>query len=231
MSIYAIGDLHFSGSPPTKPMDIFGDNWDNHREKILAAWQKSITAKDTIILCGDTSWAMDLKTAMDNDLSAIVTLPGEKILLKGNHDYWWTSLKKMEKVTEHNISFLQNNFFTANDVAICGTRGWNLPFGETFSPEDELILKRECGRLETSLKLALGQGYNNIIVGLHYPPLYKNMTESVFTEIMEKYKVQQCVFGHVHGEDAGSVFQGEKNGTEYKLVAADYTNFQLVKLT
>lgn len=231
MAIFAIGDLHFSGIPPTKPMHIFGANWENHREKILNSWQESVQPNDTVILCGDISWAMNLQTAMENDLRSIIALPGKKVILKGNHDYWWTSLKKMEKVTENNLSFLQNNFFTDNSTAICGTRGWNLPFGDDFLAEDQLILTRECGRLETSLKLAQAQGYKDFIVGMHYPPLYKNIVESVFTEIMEKYNVKQCIFGHVHGEDATSVFQGEKNGITYKLVAADYTKFQLIKLT
>ncbi|MDD4320307.1 MAG: metallophosphoesterase [Acidaminococcaceae bacterium] len=231
MSIYAIGDLHFSGTPPTKPMNIFGNNWENHREKILAAWTNFVQADDTVLLCGDTSWAMDLTTAMDNDLSTIIKMPGKKILLKGNHDYWWTSLKKMKILTENKIFFLQNDFFPDSNIAICGTRGWNLPLTENFSIEDTLILKRECGRLETSLQKAIANHYTKIVVGLHYPPLYKNMVSSAFTKIMEKYKVEQCVFGHIHGADAASVFQGEKNGITYKLVAADYTNFQLVKLT
>ncbi len=231
MSIYAIGDLHFSGIPPTKPMNIFGDNWKNHREKILFAWNASVQADDIVLVCGDTSWAMDLMVAMDNDLSTIIKLPGKKIFLKGNHDYWWTSLKKMKILTEDKIIFLQNIFFAANDIAICGTRGWNLPSSEDFSPKDALILKRECGRLETSLQQAIAKHYTKIVVGLHYPPLYKNMASSAFTEIMEKYKVEQCVFGHIHGTDVANVFQGEKNGIIYQLVAADYTDFQLVKLT
>jgi uncharacterized protein len=230
MSIYAIGDLHFSGTPPTKPMDIFDDKWKDHREKILDSWSSTVHEQDTVILCGDTSWAMDYKTALADDLNAIIALPGEKIILKGNHDYWWTSLKKMENLTENKLRFLQNKFYAVDGVAICGTRGWDLPFMEDFSETDTTILKRECGRLETSLQQAIAEHYSKIIVALHYPPLYKNMESSALTDIMEKYGVQQCAFGHVHGLDAESVFQGTKNTITYKLVAADYTAFQLVKL-
>jgi len=231
MSIYAIGDLHFSGTPPQKPMNIFGDNWEGHREKILASWTSTICPKDTVLLCGDTSWAMDYKTALSDDLAPIIALPGNKIILKGNHDYWWTSLKKMETLSDNKLSFLQNKFYAVDDIAICGTRGWNLPFFENFSSEDAAILKRECGRLETSLQQASAKNYTDIIVGLHYPPLYKNMESSPFTEIMEKYCVKKCVFGHIHGSDSENVFQGSKNNIEYRLVAADYTNFQFVKIT
>jgi hypothetical protein len=231
MSIYAIGDLHFSGTPPTKPMNIFGDNWENHREKILNSWNSTIHPTDTVLLCGDTSWAMNYQTALADDLAALIALPGRKIILKGNHDYWWTSLKKMETMADNKLDFLQNKFYTAGNIAICGTRGWNLPSVESFSTEDAAILKRECRRLEMSLQQAIAENYTEIIVGLHYPPLYKNMDSSAFTEIMEKYGVRQCVFGHIHGPDAESVFQGIKNNIAYRLVASDYTDFQLVKLT
>ena len=232
MAIYAIGDLHFSGLPPTKSMEVFGAYWLNHREKVIKSWQETVQPEDTVVLCGDTSWSMDLPSALKEDLTTIISLPGHKVLLKGNHDYWWTSLTKMTETTENKLHFLHNNAYFTGKIAICGTRGWNLPSLLTFTPHDEAIYTREAMRLETSLQLAKKEGATNIIVALHYPPLYKAEDDSLFTALCEKYGVATCIYGHVHGDAARhlELFQGEKNGTNYQLVAADYLDFKLLKI-
>ena len=127
MAFYAIGDLHLSGAPPTKPMDVFGPQWKDHREKIIQHWKETIGTDDTIILCGDTSWFMDLSDAIEKDFSMLSALPGKKIILKGNHDYWWSSMRKLEQAFKGRFQFLHNSCVVEKDTAICGTRGWNLP--------------------------------------------------------------------------------------------------------
>ncbi|MEG1726952.1 MAG: metallophosphoesterase [Acidaminococcaceae bacterium] len=226
MNIYAIGDLHLSGTPPTKPMTIFGQHWENHWSKIKASWLAQVQAEDTVILCGDTSWAMHLTTALA-DLTAISDLPGQKIILRGNHDYWWSTLKKLQTQTQGTLAFLQNNFYASGQTAICGTRGWNLPLAPDFTSEDFTIYQRECLRLENSLQQAQAAGYQKIIVALHYPPLYNKQDDSMFAQLCTRYRVHTCVFGHIHGEDSTQVFQGELNGTTYRLVSADTVAFQL----
>lgn len=230
MKIYAIGDLHLSGKPPSKPMEIFGKHWADHAAKVAANWHQLIRSDDTVIICGDTSWAMDLQDAL-TDLNWIAALPGRKIILRGNHDYWWASLKKMQTATENNFSFLQNNFFTCGTTAICGSRGWLLPSSDNFNADDAAIYRREGLRLEASLEAARQAGYSDIIAALHYPPLYDVANESVFAELLERYGVRHCVFGHIHGSDASMVFEGIRNGITYKLVSCDTQGFtpQLVK--
>ena len=229
MKLYAIGDLHLSGNPPTKPMMIFGEHWTDHWDKIKESWLSSVSDEDTVILCGDTSWAMRLDDAMF-DLYEIGSLPGRKIILRGNHDYWWSTVKKMSNATSEDLFFLQNNFFAAGKTAICGTRGWNLPGSEHFTPEDDSIYKRECLRLEASLQLAVAAGFTDIVVALHYPPLYIGVENSCFSDLCEKYRVRTCVFGHVHGADTKNAFQGLKETTNYKLVSADGVDFKLQEI-
>lgn len=224
MKIFALGDLHLSGEPPQKPMTIFGEQWNNHWNKIKSSWLERISADDTIIICGDISWAMHLETALQ-DLNRLESLPGRKILLRGNHDYWWTTLKKMTTLTNGKFEFLQNNFIEVDGLAICGTRGWNLPEHEYFTAEDEAIYKRECLRLANSLQQAEAAGFKQKIVALHYPPFYTGLEASGFGALCEKHQVQTCVFGHIHGNDAHNIFQGMKNNIQYKLVAADGVNF------
>ena len=159
------------------------------------------------------------------DLNRIAALPGQKIILRGNHDYWWTSLKKMQQATESKFMFLQNNFFACGDVAVCGSRGWILPSSEAFTDDDRHIYMREGIRLENSLAAAKNAGFNKFVAALHYPPLYKADEETIFTELFAKYGVAHCVFGHIHGQDAGNIFEGETRGVTYKLVSCDTQNF------
>ena len=232
MALYAMGDLHFSGEPPTKPMEVFGDQWLHHRQKVLSNWQETLTEDDTMLLCGDTSWSMELEDAVRRDLGALAALPGQIVILKGNHDYWWTSLSKMQKAVPEKIHFLHKTFYQKGDVAVCGTRGWNLPSMPQFGEHDELIYNREIQRLERSLAGARAAGAVHLIAALHYPPLYNPEEVSGFTELCRKYQVEQCIYGHVHGDAAHflNLFQGVRDGTQYRLVAADYIDFRPVKI-
>lgn len=229
MHIYAIGDLHLSGEPPSKPMEIFGEHWTGHKEKIKTNWLQTVTEEDTVIICGDISWALQLEEAK-SDLQWLAHLPGEKILLRGNHDYWWTSLKKMQQFTENNFQFLQNNCIVVGNTAICGTRGWILPSSDTFTPEDQKIYQRESIRLELSLQAAAKQQAENIICVFHYPPLFATEEHTIFTDLLEKYNVSHCVYGHIHGENHISVYEGQRTGINYKLVSCDTQQFQLYKI-
>ena len=229
MHIYAIGDLHLSGEPPTKPMEIFGEHWLGHKEKIKQHWLETVTADDTVIICGDISWAMNLEGAAQ-DLDWLAQLPGRKLLLRGNHDYWWTSLAKMQQRFGEHFEFLQNSCIIRGDIAVCGTRGWILPSAENFTPEDEKIYKREAIRLELSLQAAAKEEATTIITAFHYPPLFAPTEQTVFTDLLKKYNVQHCVYGHIHGENHVITFEGEREGINYKLVSCDTQDFRLYKI-
>ena len=229
MNIYAIGDLHLSGEPPTKPMEIFGEHWLGHKEKIKANWLATVKAEDTVIICGDISWAMGLQNAAE-DLAWLAQLPGRKLLLRGNHDYWWASLAKMQQLYGADFEFIQNDCIMVGDTAICGTRGWVLPSAENFTVEDEKIYKREAIRLEMSLKAALKQEPASIIVAFHYPPLFAAEEHTLFTDLLEQYHVNYCVYGHIHGENHVLTFEGEREGVNYKLVSCDTQGFELTRI-
>ncbi len=236
MHIYAIGDLHFSGVPETKPMTVFGEHWANHRQRIIENWKQTVAPEDVVIVCGDISWAMKLEDAVKDDLQSIAELPGQKVLLRGNHDYWWTGVSKMKKATEDKFFFLQNNFYPVNvgdgRLAVCGSRGWLTPVCEGYNPEtDDSILRHEEIRLRASLDAAKKEGCEEILLALHYPPYYSPEEESVFKRLIDEYKVHTCVFGHVHGaEGAAAVFEGVRDGCFYKLVSSDTQNFTPVRI-
>ena len=182
MGLYAIGDLHFSTENP-KPMNIFGGNWDNHEKKIVDNWSETVKDDDTVLVLGDTSWAMNLNEAK-SDLDIIESLPGKKIFIKGNHDYWWSSLSKINAVYESDdMNFIQNGYFTYEDYAICGSRGWLCPNEVKFDSNDMKIYRREVLRLEMSIQSAIQNGCNNIIVITHYPPTNDQLEESEFTKL------------------------------------------------
>ncbi len=222
MALYAIGDLHLCLGAP-KPMDIFGGAWVGYMEK-LRTGLSVIGPEDTTVLLGDLSWALDLETAKA-DFSFINEIPGRKIILKGNHDYWWSTAAKFEKFCDENgfsnIHLLNNNHYLYEQWAICGTRGW---FYEEVrsSDHDEKVFKRELMRLEASLKSA---GERNKLVFLHYPPKYKGYECPEILELFKKYGVRQCYYGHLHGASHGLAMEGAWDGVEYRLVAADKLNF------
>lgn len=228
MAIFAIGDLHLSFGED-KPMAIFGEAWHQYEEKIKKDWTDRVGPEDTVIIPGDISWAMHFETARV-DLEWIDALPGNKILFKGNHDYWWASLTKMTGVYK-TLKFVHNSFESVGDVAICGTRGWLSPNGQKFDENDERIYKREAIRLENSLKMAKAAGFEKIIGVLHYPPTNELKEPSLFTELMTSYGVSDVVFGHVHSEPFFKMaLQGPFHGVLYHLTACDYLDFKLLRV-
>lgn len=232
MHIYAIADLHLSGEPASKPMEKFGEHWLGHKEKIKYNWLNTVQPEDYVIVAGDISWAMNLPEA-DVDLQWIAALPGHKILLRGNHDYWWTSVSKMRKLYPEFI-FLQNDSSVLEldglKVAVCGTRGWTLPSSEKFTEEDNKIYLREGVRMELGLQQAMKAEPDILVLAMHYPPLFAPEECTVFTDLIEKYQVKHCVYGHIHGENHVITFEGERKGVTYKLVSCDTQGFELYKI-
>lgn len=224
MSIYAIGDLHLSRAPEIqKPMDVFGPEWGDHDARLKENWLRLIGAEDTTILCGDISWGLKLQEALP-DLEWIDALPGKKIITKGNHDLWWTSLSKIAG-TGKSLTFLQNTAVLVGKTAICGTRGWICPGTEGFDAHDEKIYKREVLRLSLSLEQAENLGAEEIIVSLHYPPTNSRMQPSAFTEMLTQRGVSTCVYGHLHGQESfRHGLKGMYGGVDYHLVSLDYVN-------
>lgn len=234
MSIFVISDLHLSFKTP-KPMNIFGDNWENHEEKIKKDWIEKVTNNDLVILPGDFSWAMNLEDAY-LDFKYLNELPGKKLLLKGNHDYWWTTLKKMREYLEENnfnsIDFIYNNSYCFEDKIIAGTRGWTMNDVE----ETGKILNRELTRLELSLKEGITKYGSDkpILVFMHYPPITHtailNHLELKFVELMKKYNVKSCMYGHLHSHSHKDAIEGRVDGIEFSLVSGDYLDFKLMKI-
>lgn len=228
MSLYAIGDLHF-GTSVDKPMDIFGENWVGHEDKIIYNWKNTVTESDTVLVLGDTSWAINLQQAK-SDLDIINNLPGNKIFVKGNHDYWWTTVTSLNKLYD-NMKFLQTNFYEYGEYAICGGRGWICPNNVKFDEEDEKIYIREENRIRLSLQAASKKGYSKFIVITHYPPTNDRLEESLFTKLFEEYKVEKVIYGHLHGNESFKMGLREvRNGVEYILASCDYIDFNLIKV-
>lgn len=223
MALYAMGDLHLCLGAP-KPMDVFGGAWVGYMEK-LKQGLSVITEKDTLVLMGDLSWALDLNSAVA-DFAWINEIPGRKIILKGNHDYWWSTQAKFTKFCLENgfsdLNLLNNNCFFYDDWAICGTRGWFFE-EERSGDHDEKVFRRELIRLEASLKAA---GDREKMVFLHYPPRYKGYTCREILDFLESYGVRQCFYGHLHGASHKLAMEGTWDGVEYRLLSADYLNFQ-----
>lgn len=224
MAVFAIGDLHLPGHEK-KPMDVFGSHWDHHFETISENWNRLITQQDIVLIPGDISWAMQLAQAAD-DLHAIAALPGRKLLLRGNHDYWWSSLSKVRALLPESMYALQNDALMMDGHVFCGTRGWLLPSPQTSLQEaDEKIYRRELLRLQMSLDKACALSTDDITVMLHYPPLLADGLDTDFTRILESYPVKRVVYGHLHGAGIRIGFQGERNGILYLLVSCDSLHF------
>ena len=234
MSIYVIGDLHLSFSV-NKPMDVFGMNWENHAEKIKENWLKKVKENDTVIIPGDFSWATYLEETY-KDFEFLNLLPGKKILSKGNHDYWWTTVTSMKKYLKEknffNIDFLYNNAFLIEDKIIVGTRGW---INTWKSDENYKILKRENERLKLSIEKGINEFGNGkeIISFIHYPPFYKENVipeEIDFIKTLEKYDIKKCYYAHLHSDSHKEAIEGKIKNIDFKLVSSDYLNFDLLKI-
>lgn len=223
MALFSISDLHLSFGTD-KPMDVFGERWKNYEQRLMENWNNAVSADDVVIVNGDNSWAMYLEDTF-KDFDFINKLNGTKLISKGNHDYWWTTMKKHEKWCKENgfdsIKFLHNNYYMYKDVAICGTRGWQLT---SRNEEDLKVYNREKERLILSLKLASAQSPSQIIVALHYPP------DSEFKQIMEEYNVGICLFGHLHAAGFKDYSDYDENGISYRLVSCDYLQFKPYKI-
>lgn len=234
MAIYAIGDLHLSLSS-NKPMDIFGGNWDNYVTKIKQGFS-ILGATDTCVICGDVTWGMSLEESLE-DFKFIDSLPGNKIILKGNHDYWWSTSSKITsfflKHGIQSINILNNNCYVVENTAICGTRGWfyeeeSESVRNMHSAHDKKIMEREKQRLEASLKAA-GDASEKICF-LHYPPVFKNYVCRDIINIMVKYGVKHCWYGHIHGQGHRFAIEGNFEDITYHMVSADFINFSPVKV-
>ena len=233
MAIYAIGDLHLSFGT-NKPMDIFGGNWENHYNKIKEDWLTKVKEEDTVLLLGDFSWAMYLEDTIQ-DFEYLCSMPGKKLMLKGNHDYWWTTINKMRNfLKEHNfvnIDFIQNNSYLVENKIICGARGWST----INNSENYKFLKRENLRLNLSLHDGVDKygDDKDIIVCMHYPPFYKvsQVPEEIdFIKTMHNYNVKKCLYGHLHSDSHKEAVEGIIDGIDYKLLSCDYTEFKLVRI-
>lgn len=232
--IYAIADLHLSFGVPDKSMALFGALWENHPERLREAWCATVQPEDIVLLAGDISWAMTLEEAR-KDLEWIAALPGTKVMIRGNHDYWWPSLKKLQSVLPPGLLAIHHNALRIKDFAICGTRFWDSPeYGfatlsghkpEPLTPQDLTIYQRELGRLETSLK-ALDQSAPCKLLMTHYPPIGFDLAPSAASALCETYGVTHVVFGHLHALPGNQPYFGEARGVHYHLTAADALLFK-----
>lgn len=214
-----------------KPMNKFGDNWENHDKKIFHDWIEKVNFEDVVFIVGDISWGSKVAEAK-SDLDKIYDMPGKKIFIKGNHDYWWTTATALNKIyNSEDMVFMNTNYIVVGEYAICTTRGWKTPLDERFEENDMAIYEREAKRLEISLEKATKDGYKNIIVLMHYPPSNANYEKTMFTDIINKYKPKHVIYGHIHGQEN---FQFGIDGTfeevRYHLVSCDFLDFRLKKI-
>ena len=228
MALYVLGDLHLSLNSD-KPMDVFGAKWADHARRLKESFAY-LTKEDTTVLCGDLSWAMSLEEAAE-DLRYIDALPGRKIILKGNHDYWWTTAAKMQALFERlgigSIEILHNNCRLYGEIALCGTRGWFFE-EESGGEHDRKIMNRETGRLRTSLEAA--DSAERKLVFLHYPPRFNRFVCRDLTAVMKEYGVRDCYYGHLHGEGHAYAFTGEAEGIRYHMISSDYLDFRPLRI-
>lgn len=231
MTLFAIGDLHLPGGEK-KPMNVFGDHWENHFARISEDWRARVGAEDVVLIPGDISWAMQLERAVE-DLRDIGALPGKKVIIKGNHDYWWSGISKLRRVLPPSMTAIQHGAVDFGEFVVCGTRGWMFPTGDTpLAAEDERILSRELLRLEMALTEAekLAQGQKPIVVMLHYPPLLLTQLDTPFTQVLSRHIVHTVVYGHLHGAGIRAGFHGTHEGIRYLLTSCDALGFRLAEV-
>ena len=226
--IFAISDLHL-GFSCEKPMNVFGTRWDNHEEKILKNWQETVEKDDVVLIAGDISWEMYVNNAV-LDFNFINKLNGTKIITKGNHDYWWETLSKLNKFLDENnfntIKFLHNTNVVFGDVCVTGTKGYPETEGIPTAENEKKLYLREIQRLQNAVLDAKKTGAKKIIVMLHYPP----GTDSEFARILKESQVDFCIYGHLHGGTYGAVTKGNVGGVEYRLTSCDYLKFSPIEI-
>jgi hypothetical protein len=227
MAFFALADLHL-GLAVDKPMEKFGEQWRDHPTRIADNWRRTVGADDVVLIPGDISWAMRLD-AVQPDLLFLAQLPGRKVLLRGNHDYWWQSLAKVREALPPGFFAIQNDHVLLDGVAICGARGWSLPgAGEGRTDEDQKIYLRERRRLDLSLSSAPPDARK--VAMIHFPPVGLSGQEKGFGDLLQQYQVELCVYGHLHGDDHRLALRGEHDGVFYVFCAADAVDFTPVRL-
>ena len=230
MKIYAISDLHISTNTD-KPMEIFGGNWVGYMEKIRADWQAKVSEDDLVLIGGDISWAMNLNDAIE-DIKTLQGLNGKKILIKGNHDYWWSAISRVRESLPENIYALQNDAIRFDGVVICGSRLWSVPGSPDFNEQDNKIYLREAERLKLSLKSAqkLVQDGDKLIALIHYPPFNVKREPTLFTSLFEEYNVNAVIYGHLHGKSVRADKLVKLNGIDYYLTSCDQVDNKLTEV-
>jgi hypothetical protein len=225
MKVFAIGDLHLAGGTG-KTMDRFGEHWRDHDRRIFEAWERLVSDDDLVLVAGDTSWAMRLEEALA-DLGRIGAAKGAKLLIKGNHDFWWETKSKMTRVLHPSIKIVNASSVVINRVAVAGTRGWICPNDSQFDEQAAKIYEREVGRLRSALGSLRGREneFDILIVALHYPPANAAHEPSGFTDLIDEYCADFCVYGHLHGDDIKGALTGLREKTQYRVVSADAVEF------
>jgi hypothetical protein len=230
MNIYAISDLHLSANAE-KPMNVFGGNWDGHFEKIKADWREKVTNDDMVLIAGDISWAMKMDDAME-DLYSLAPLPGKKVFIRGNHDYWWNGITRLrERAPDPSFIFLQTDSVKIGEYVIVGSRGWTCPGSIDYTDQDKKLYLREAERFRLAFLSAasLKKEGDKLIAMIHYPPFNIRKEDSLFTGLFEQNAVDKVVFGHLHGPIFFPL-HSEKNGVEYHLTSCDKLDFKLTKI-
>ena len=223
MRVFAIGDLHLPGGSQNKSMDVFGSMWENHFEKICRDWHEKVSDDDLVLIPGDISWAMLFEDALA-DLGSICALPGKKVMIKGNHDYWWSSITKLRQALYNGTYAIQNDAFVFGGIAVAGSRGWE------HITSDGKVQRREIMRMEMSLKSAQQKNDGRIIVMMHYPPFDERGNATELTDLFEQYGASDVIYGHLHGDGTKNAVQGLINGINYRLASCDFLDFRLLEL-
>ncbi len=230
MKVFAISDLHISTNT-NKPMDVFGGNWVGYLDKIKADWTEKVSDDDLVLIGGDISWAMNIFDA-EKDINTFACLRGKKILVKGNHDYWWSGINKVREMLPMNFYALQNDSIRFGNIVVCGSRCWCVPGSPDFNARDEKLYLREIERLKLSLKSAsknLNEG-DKLLALIHYPPFNVKRESSAFTDLFEEYGVNSVIYGHLHGKDVRADKLVVKNGVKYYLTSCDQVDNKLTEI-
>lgn len=230
MKIFAISDLHLS-TTADKPMNVFGAFWDNHAEKIKADWKSKVSGEDVVLIAGDLSWAMKLEDAK-KDLDSFADLPGKKVVIRGNHDYWWQSISRVREAMGDSFTVLQNDAIKIGNLIITGTRGWTVDGGGEYTAEDEKLYLRENERLRLCFNAVkkLREEGDKVILMMHYPPFNVRREDSLFTAMIEENRVDAVVYGHLHGKACRSDLEIKRNGIRYFLTSCDQLDFKLAEI-